>query len=141
MRGRLAYLGAILSISTILLAACTPLPREAKQAILRTFDPDEQPRIHSARRVDPLLEDLEMGAEEVWCVNVVHRCWSCAHREWRACISSYLVRRVDGKWEPVPMLTEEDWEGWEARGCPREPEVVGEAPRPRGDIGVAAVGR
>ena len=53
--------GASLLVLTVLLVACASLPHGAKKAVLRTFDSEEQPRIHSARRVDPLPEDLKMG--------------------------------------------------------------------------------
>jgi len=128
MRVGLAGRGAVLLALVSILAACASLPDEAEQAVLRSFDPDGQPRIHFARQVDPLPEDLEAGAEEVWCVSVVFRCWSCPHGEWRTCISSYLVRRVNGAWEVAPVLTDSDWEGWEARGCPPEPDGMGRAP-------------
>ncbi|HIE38339.1 MAG TPA: hypothetical protein EYH30_02620 [Anaerolineales bacterium] len=62
MKARSTYLGALLSVLTVLLAARIPLPQEAKAAVMHPFDPDEQPRIHSAHRMDLLLEDLEAGA-------------------------------------------------------------------------------
>lgn len=121
----------------LLLAACSGLPSEARQAVLRYFEPEEQARVYFAKRLDLLPEEESAGAEEVWCVNVEHRCWSCPHGEWRTCISSFWVRRVNGKWRATPVTSHQDLVQWEQRGCPREPEVVGQAPGPL--LGTAAV--
>lgn len=121
MNARSVFLKAALVALIVPLTACSPLPREAKEAVLHPFDPEEQPRILSVHRGDLLPEDTEAGVEEIWCVKVVYRCWSCPHAEWRTCVSGYLVRRVGGAWQSAEMTTEEDWESWEARGCPPEP--------------------
>jgi hypothetical protein len=93
------------------------LPPDAKEVLLSTFDPDEKPRIDSAHQVEPLQEDIEIGAEEVWCVNLIFTCWSCAYGEFRTCADSRLVRRIDDRWQVSLVLTEEDKAKWEARGC------------------------
>lgn len=126
MKARAVYLGILLTNLAVLLAACASLPRQAKEAILRPFEPEEEPEILSARRAELLPQDAQDGTEEVWCVSVVYRCWSCPHGEWRTCISSYLARRIGSEWESKEMLTEEDWEEWEARDCPQRPEEAGE---------------
>jgi hypothetical protein len=105
-------------VLAMVLAGCgDKLPPEAKDAVLRGYAQDEKPRIDSARQVDPLPEDLEQGAEEVWCVNLVFSCWSCGYGEWRTCADSRLVRQIDGGWQVSVVFTEEDKEKWEARGC------------------------
>ena len=110
----------------VVLAGCGgALPPDAKKAVLSAFDPGQKVHIHSAQQVEPLQEDLEMGAEEVWCVNVTFTCWSCAHGEYRTCADSRLVRRIGGNWEVSLVLTEEDKEKWEARGCELISDVVG----------------
>jgi hypothetical protein len=101
-----------------------PLPADAKEVIFSAFEPEEKPRIDSARQVEPLQEDLEMGAEEVWCVNLIFACWSCAYGEWRTCADSRLVRLIDDNWRVSWVLTDEDKEKWEARGCELMPDVV-----------------
>ena len=116
-------------VLAILLSACASLPREAREAALDFFDPDLRPRIHSARRVNPLPEDERAGADEVWCVNVAFRCRSRSHEEWYTCISSYLVRYIDGAWQAVEMVTRGDLKRWEARGCPHELDIVERFPR------------
>jgi hypothetical protein len=98
------------------------LPPEAKDAVLRGYAQDEKPRIDSAQQVEPLPEDLELGAEEVWCVNLVFSCWSCGYGEWRTCADSRLVRQIDGEWQVSVVFTEEDKEKWEARGCELMPD-------------------
>ncbi|MEW6566860.1 MAG: hypothetical protein AB1449_01600 [Chloroflexota bacterium] len=118
-------------IATWLIAACASLPREAKQAVLRSFRPEEQPKIHSAQRAERLAEDCALCAEEVWCVIVRHRCWSWVDAEWYTCFSSRLARRIDSAWRVDPVLSADDWENWAARGCPREPEIIGMAPLQR----------
>jgi hypothetical protein len=138
MKTRTARCGAALLVLMILLAACASLPQEAKQAALDPFDPDERPRIHFALRVDPLPEDQEMGADEVWCVRVAFRCWSPSCGRWYTCVSSYLVRRADGEWQTDEIATREDWERWEARGCPRDPDVVQQFPRRQNVLASAA---
>lgn len=129
MKTRAVQCGVALLALAVLLPACASLPREAREAALGFFDPDRRPRIHSARRVDPLPEDEQVSADEVWCVNVAFRCWSRGHEEWSTCLSSYLVRHIDGAWQAVEMVTREDLERWEARGCPRELDIAEQFPR------------
>ena len=129
MKTRAVEWGVAVLALAVLLPACASLPREARDAALSFFDLDQRPRIHSARRADPLPEDEQVGADEVWCVNVAFRCWSRGHEEWYTCISSYLVRHIDGAWQAVEMVTREDLKRWEARGCPRELDIVEQFPR------------
>jgi hypothetical protein len=112
-------------VLAMVLAGCGGrLPSEAKNAVLSGFEPDENPRIDSARQVEPLPEDLELGAEEVWCVNLIFACWSCGYGEWRTCADSRLVRQIDSEWQVSVVFTEEDKEKWEARGCELMPDLV-----------------
>jgi hypothetical protein len=107
------------------LAGCSgALPPDARETVLSTFEPDEKPHIDSAKQVEPLPEDLETGAEEVWCVNLTFACWSCSRGEWHTCADSRLVRRIHGNWQVSVALTEEDKEKWEARGCKLMPDTV-----------------
>jgi hypothetical protein len=50
------------------------LPREAWQVVLHNFEADAEPRLISARKVDPLPEDQAVAAQDVWCVNVAYIC-------------------------------------------------------------------
>lgn len=100
------------------------MPREARNALDLTFYPEQEMQIHSAQQVGPIAIDRELGAEEVWCVNVTFTCWSCDYAEYRTCSDSRLVRRVGDRWEAVPVLTEEEIEQWEARGCDLMTETV-----------------
>ena len=112
--------GAILvfTILAMALAGCSgSLPPDAKKVVLSGFEPDENPCIDSARQVESLPEDLEMGAEEVWCVNLTFTCWSCDYGEFRTCADSRLMRRIGDNWEVTLVLTDVDREKWEARGC------------------------
>jgi hypothetical protein len=138
MKTRTARCEATLLVLAVVLAACTSLPHDAEQAVLRSFDPGERPRVRFALQVDPLPEDQEMGADEVWCVRVAFRCWSPGRGEWYTCISSYLVRRADDEWQTDQIATREDWERWEARGCPRDPDVVEQFPRRQNVLACAA---
>ncbi len=104
------------------LVGCASLPGGAKETVLSSFISEEEPRILSAHKARLLPEDVAAGVEEVWCVEVAFRCWSCPHGEWRTCVSGYLVRRLGDRWESAEMRTEEEWAGWEARGCPQVPE-------------------
>jgi len=71
------------------------LPPDAKKAVLSGFEPGDKARIDSARQAEPLREDLEIGAEEVWCTNVTFACRSCDYGEWRTCCSQvYLSRKT-----------------------------------------------
>lgn len=109
----------------VMLVGCAKLPREAHQAVLNQFDPAEEPHLISIRRADALPEDQEAGAEEVWCVTMAYTCWSCSLSKYRTCASNSLVRYIESEWIVAPVVTEHDWESWEARGCRREDPVVG----------------
>jgi hypothetical protein len=109
---------AVLVVLAAILAGCgDPLPSDAKESVLSGFELEDKARINSAKKAEPLQEDLDMGAEEVWCVNVTFTCWSCDYAEYRTCADSRLVRRIDGVWQVALVATEEDQEKWEARGC------------------------
>ncbi len=118
---------ALLILLAVALAGCgSALPEEAKTMVLRGFDPQSNPRIDTAQRVEPLAEDLALGAEEVWCVNIVYTCWSCSYGRFFTCADSRLVRRIVWRWEVSVLMTEEDRALWESRGCPLLAPVVGE---------------
>ena len=127
MKNQTIRYGAILA-SIVLAMALTgcgeKLPSDAKKAVLGAFELEERPRIDSAQQVEPLQEDLAMGAEEVWCVNLTFTCWSCGHGEWRTCADSRLMRRIGGNWQVSLVVTDEDREKWETRGCELMPDVV-----------------
>jgi hypothetical protein len=102
----------------VILAGCGPaLPDDAQETVLNEFDPDTNAIIDSAKQVEPLQQDLDVGAEEVWCVNITFTCWSCDYGEWRTCGDNRLVRRIDGEWQVSLTTTDEEQELWEARGC------------------------
>ncbi len=116
----------LLTVLLLALAGCGPtLPPDARRAVLRRFDPEEEVHIHRVQQVTPLPEDLEAGAEEVWCVSLTFTCWSCAYGEFRTCSDSRLVRRIDDHWEVSLLFTEEDKAQYEARGCELMVETVG----------------
>jgi len=94
-----------------------PLAERAVRILREAYAQDENPCIDSARQVEPLPEDLEMGAEEVWCVNLTFTCWSCDYGEFRTCADSRLMRRIGDNWKVTLVLTDVDREKWEARGC------------------------
>ena len=123
MDTRKVFLRISLLLLFLFLVACTPLPRGARDAVLAPFPPEEEPRLLSAHKARLLPEDVATGVEEVWCVEVAYRCWSCPHGKWRTCVSGYLVRRAGEEWRSVEMRTEGEWAGWEARGCPVVPEA------------------
>ena len=123
MGTRRILLGAFLLSLLLPLAACAPLPGEAKAAVLTSFPPEEEPRILSTHKARLLPDDVAAGVEEIWCIEVAYRCWSCPHGEWRTCVSGYLVRRVGQEWHSAEMRTEEEWMGWRMRGCPEVPEA------------------
>ncbi|HEY77034.1 MAG TPA: hypothetical protein G4O00_12830 [Thermoflexia bacterium] len=123
MDTRKVLLWALLLSLLFPLTGCTPLPQGAKDAVLASFPPEEEPRLLSTHKARLLPEDAAAGVEEVWCVEVAYRCWSCPHGEWRTCVSGYLVRRIEKQWESAEMRTEEEWAEWEARGCPVVPEA------------------
>ena len=102
----------------MILTGCgEPLPADAQETLFNGFEVEDKATIHSARQAEPLPEDLDMGAEEVWCVNVTFACWSCDFAEWRTCADSRLMRLIDGEWQMTLVVSEEDAEKWEARGC------------------------
>ena len=90
---------AFIVLATLLAGCSDPLPPEVKETVLSGFELEDKARINSAKTAEPLQEDLDMGAEEVWCVNVTFRCWSCDYGEYRTCADSRLVRRIDGVWQ------------------------------------------
>jgi len=94
--------------------------------VLRGFDPQSNPHIDRAQQVTPLAEDLALGAEEVWCVNIVYTCWSCEYSRYRTCADNRLVRRIGDRWEISVLQTEEDRALWEERGCLLLDPIVGE---------------
>ena len=65
------------------------------------------------------MEDIEVGAEEVWCVNFTVLCWGPPYtlEEKSTCADSRLVRLIDGEWQVSLVVTDEDKANWEARGC------------------------
>lgn len=121
MNTRSTHLPALVSAAVLMaatLAACGhSLPRDATKVVLGAFDPAEKAQVSSAKQVEPLPQDLTMGAEEVWCVNITYTCWSCAYGQYQTCADSRLARRVGDEWQVSLLLTEEDRELWEARGC------------------------
>ena len=120
MRNWTIRYGAVLVFFVLMmvLSGCgEALPVDAKEIIFDAFGDGEKPNIDSVKQVDPLPEDLEMGATEVWCVNLTFECWSCDYGEFQTCADSRLVRRIDDKWQISLVVTDEDKEMWEARGC------------------------
>lgn len=108
----------------VLVGCGTSMPTEARDALELTFYPDQEMQIQSTQQVEPIAVDQELGAEEVWCVNVTFTCWSCDYGEYRTCSDSRLVRRFGDQWQADPVLTEEEIEQWEARGCELMTETV-----------------
>jgi hypothetical protein len=108
----------------VLVACGSSLPSDAQDELELAFYSEPSMRIHSAEQVEPLAVDREVGAEEVWCVNVTFSCWTCDYGEYRTCSDSRLVRRVGDEWQVVPVLTEDDRQQWEARGCELMTELV-----------------
>lgn len=103
------------------------LPREVEAAIINAFDPDEQPRLQSVNQVDPLPVDLEAGAEEVWCVNIIFRCFTPVYYgrdELSTCGDNRLVRLVDGQYQIIRLRSDEDEADWIARGCELLPPII-----------------
>jgi hypothetical protein len=142
MRNKVTICGRMILVFILLatlLAGCgDSLPPDVKETVLSGFDLEDKARINSAKNAKPLHEDLDMGADEVWCVNVTFRCWSCDHGEYRTCADSRLVRRFDGVWRVSLVATEQDRAKWEERGCKLiEGTVAGEADWvERGGVGV-----
>ena len=123
---RLRHAVLLLAVGVALTAGCRPqAPSDVRQAVLRTFDSGSNVRIHTAHQAELLDEDVAAGAEEVWCVTVTFKCWSCGHGEFRTCADNRLVRRIDGQLEASLVLTEDDLADWEARGCELLDNTVG----------------
>lgn len=121
MNPRSTHLSALVSAAVLMAAMLTAcghsLPRDATKIVLGAFDPTEKAQVSSAQQVEPLPQDLALGAEEVWCVNITYTCWSCDYAEYQVCADSRLARLVGDEWQVSLLLTEEDRELWEARGC------------------------
>ena len=101
----------------VLLSSCARLPEDAKQTIFDLFDEWEAPRLHSAHRAELLSEDVAAVVDEIWCVNVDHK-YPQADLTLADRVSGYMVRLVDGEWEVTRMISEDDWQEWNARACP-----------------------
>jgi len=108
-----------ITLAIVLTGCGDKLPPDAKAATLETFDAIDEPRIHTAKHVEPLAEDIEAGAEEVWCVNFTCLCWGPPYtfEEHSTCADNRLVRLIDGEWQVSILVTDEDEANWEARGC------------------------
>ena len=117
-----ALLG-VLTVSGLFLVACSSLPDDAEQTVLAKFHVEEQPQIHSVHRGELLLDDSEIGAEEVWCVHVSHLCYDCGRQQLSSCVTAYMARLVNGDWYVDSVISEDDLEMWELRGCPRLSEA------------------
>ena len=110
----------VLALMTALTACGSKLPQEARELVLGTFDPDERPSLYNIAQVEPLGEDLAIGAEEVWCVNITFRCYTAGYYgrgELSTCADNRLVRLIDGQWQATRLLTDQDRANWEERGC------------------------
>jgi hypothetical protein len=108
----------ILVVLTMTLVACgSQLPPDAQTVVLSAFDIDANAKIIAAQQVEPIQQDLAVGAEQVWCASISFTCWSCDFGEWRTCSDSRLVRLIDGEWQVSLLMTDEDKELYEARGC------------------------
>jgi hypothetical protein len=116
----------ITALATALAGCGGGLPPAAEEAVLYTFDPIDEPRIDSVKRAEPLVEDVEAGAQEVWCVNLTFLCWTPPYSfvEHTTCADSRLVRLIDGEWRVTVVVTEQDRADWEARGCELMPNHV-----------------
>ena len=102
----------------IILAGCgESLPADAKETLFDGFDIEDKVSIHSAQQAELLQEDLDVGAAEVWCVNVTFTCWSCEYGQYQTCADSRLARLIDGEWQITVVMFDEDKAKWEARGC------------------------
>ena len=121
MKKQTSRYGALVLVFVALataLSGCGPaIPVDAKEMIFDGFDVDGEARIESAVQAELLPQDIEMGATEVWCVNVTFSCWSCDYGEFQTCADSRLVRRIDDEWQVSLVFTEKDQTMWEARGC------------------------
>ena len=117
MKYQMVRCGLVLFVLATLLVGCgDSLPPEAREVVFNAFESVQKPRIVSVQQVEPLPQDLEMGAEEVWCVNLSVDCWSQDDGH-QTCGDSRLVRRVRDDWQVSVVATDEDREMWEARGC------------------------
>ena len=117
MKNPRIYCGLVLVVLTTLLVGCgDSLPSDAREAVFAAFEYGQEPRIVTVQQAEPLPQDLEMGAEEVWCVNLSVQCWSEDDRN-QTCGDSRLVRRVEEDWQVSVVATDEDIEMWQARGC------------------------
>ncbi len=124
MKNSKARCGLVLVILAMLLVGCgDSLPSDAQEAVFNGFEYGQEPRIVSVQQVEPLPQDLEVGAEEVWCVNLSVGCWSEDNRN-QICGDSRLVRRVGDDWQVSVVATEEDREMWETRGCEFEEGIT-----------------
>lgn len=107
----------LLLLLTILTGCSEPLPAAAQETLFDGFEAADEATIHSAEPAQLLQADLDLGATEVWCVNVTFACWSCDYGEWRTCADSRLMRLIDGEWQVSLVISDEDGEKWQARGC------------------------
>lgn len=106
------------TLLSIILTGCgEALPADAKARVFDGFEIEDKATIHSAQQAELLQEDLDMGAEEAWCVNVTFTCWSCEHNQYQICADSRIVRLIDGEWQVSVIVSDEDKANWEARGC------------------------
>jgi hypothetical protein len=113
---------SVVALTLATLIGCVQrLPPEAEEAVLGPYDPQiYQPVIISVDQVEPLPEDVAVGAEEVWCVNLTVRCVSpfyWTRDEYPTCGDSRLVRLIDGQYQVSVLMDEEDEAKWEERGC------------------------
>ena len=118
-RHRMMSLLVLLTIllPTILTGCGEAMPVDAQEALFDGFEVEDKATIHSVEQAELLPEDLDLGAEQAWCANVTFSCWSCESGEWRTCADSRLMRLIDGEWQMSLVVSDEDVEKWEARGC------------------------
>ncbi len=93
------------------------LPADAKATVFDGFEVEDKATIHSAQQAELLQEDLDIGVEEAWCVNVTFTCWSCDYGQYQTCADSRIARLIDGEWQVSVIVSDEDKANWEARGC------------------------
>jgi hypothetical protein len=110
---------AILLSHACLLTACATVPTELRGAVLDSFHDEEEPRIHSAIRASLAPEDRGAGVDEVWCIDVTRLCYDCAQLQLIECTSARLAWRIGDEWQVTRVVSEDDWEAWQARGCRR----------------------
>ena len=63
MKNRTRTLLIITALATALAGCGGSLPPAAEEAVLYTFDPIDEPRIDSVKQAEPLVEDVEAGAQ------------------------------------------------------------------------------